>query len=154
MTIQANASRASKNFTRNVFAWLRQVKNDHRLPPSAALLALQLIEHFNQRLGGTAWASCEHLAAAIGMSKATAVSLLHKLEDRGHLNVEWGKQGRGHSNRYWMVLKGQQTDLFETKKGQTKGQSAVRKGQTTDLNHRKNDLKASSKEEAIKGERR
>src|SRR6516165_5684597 len=135
MTIQANASRASKNFTRNVFAWLRQVKNDHRLPPSAALLALQLIEHFNQRLGGTAWASCEHLAAAIGMSKATAVSLLHRLEARGHLNVEWGKQGRGHSNRYWMIVKGQQADLFETKKGQRKGQSAARKGQPADLNH-------------------
>jgi hypothetical protein len=150
MNIRAKASEASKTFTRNIFAWLRQVKNDHGLPPSAALLALQLTEHFNRRLGGAAWASCEHLATSIGMSKATVVGLLHMFEHRGHLNVEWGKQGRGHSNRYWMIVKGQSADLFQTRKGQIKGQSVARKGQPTDLNHLRTHLKASPKGEAIK----
>jgi hypothetical protein len=30
---------------------------------------------------------------------------MHLLEDRGHIRIEWGEQGRGHSSRYWMVLK-------------------------------------------------
>jgi hypothetical protein len=102
---QNRQANQAKTFTKHVFTWLRQIKNDHGLPPSAALCALQLTEHFNRRQGGAAWASCEHVASAIGMSKATVVSLLHLFERRGHLKVEWGKPGRGHSNRYWMIVK-------------------------------------------------
>jgi hypothetical protein len=130
MTIRANASQASKNFTRQIFAWLRQVKNDHTLQPSAALLALQLTEHFNRRLGGAAWASCETLAAGVGMGKTTAVRLLHEFERRGHLKVEWGKQGRGHSNQYWMLIKGPSADLLSEPKRSIKRSTGGEKRST------------------------
>jgi len=107
---QSRQATQAKIFTKQVFTWLRQIKNDHELPPSAALCALQLTEHLNRRHGGAAWASCEHVANAIGMSKATVVTLLHLFERRGHLKVEWGKPGRGHSNQYWMILKGQSAE--------------------------------------------
>src|SRR5262245_33759750 len=144
-------TKQAKSFTKQVFDWLRQIKSDHELPPSAALCALQLTEHFNRRYGGAAWASCETLAAAIGMSKATVVNLLHLFEQRGHLKVEWGKPGRGHSNRYWMLLKGQSADLSHSRKGQRKGQSDARKGQPADLNHLNNHLTCSK--EQVDGER-
>jgi len=72
---QSRQATQAKIFTKQVFTWLRQIKNDHELPPSAALCALQLTEHLNRRHGGAAWASCEHVANAIGMSKATVVTL-------------------------------------------------------------------------------
>src|SRR5262245_1149096 len=146
-------TKQAKSFTKQVFDWLRQIKSDHELPPSAALCALQLTEHFNRRYGGAAWASCEHVAGAIGMSKATVVNLLHLFEQRGHLKVEWGKPGRGHSNRYWMILKGPSADLFDEIKGTRKGPSVERKGTPADMNHLKNHLMVSSKEETKDGER-
>jgi hypothetical protein len=155
MTIQRKSKRpqVAKDWTRKIFKWLRQVKDDHELPPSGALFALQLTEHFNRHHGGAAWASCEYIAAGIGMSKGTVVNLLHLFEWRGHLKVQWGKPGRGHSNHYWMVLKGQSADLSETIKGQIKSQSDARKGQWADLNLLNNHLMVSSKEETHKRER-
>ena len=109
---------SSKEFTKKIFAWLAQVKGDHAsLSPSAALVALQMIEHFNEKEGGAAWAGCRKIADAIGVSKATVITVIHQLEGRGHLRVEWGEQGRGHSNHYWMLIKGQLTDLFDDGKG-------------------------------------
>jgi hypothetical protein len=88
-----------------VFAWLRQIKADHELPASAALLALELIDRFNRKQDGAGWAGCGTLGAEIGVSQSRVVRLMHLLEECGHISVEWGMQGRGHSNRYWMVLK-------------------------------------------------
>jgi hypothetical protein len=94
-----------ETWTRMVFAWLRQIKGDHDLPASAALLALELIDRFNRKQDGIGWAGCDTLGKAIGMSQSRIVRLMHLLEDRGHIRVEWGTQGRGHSSRYWMILK-------------------------------------------------
>jgi hypothetical protein len=118
----------SKQFTRKIFVWLRQIKDDHALSPSAARVALQMIEHFNEREGGKAWAGERGLADAIGTSKSTVQRVIHRLEARGHLRVEWGKQGRGHSNRYWMQLKGPPTDLLDDGKGPPAGLLRARKG--------------------------
>jgi hypothetical protein len=97
---------SSKQFTAQVFGWLRQVKSDHAsLPPSTALVALELIEYFNEDEGGAAWPSCKTIGDAIGVSEQTVIRTVHALAERGHLRVEWGKQGRGCSNRYWMTIK-------------------------------------------------
>ena len=109
---------STKAFTAQVFRWLYQVNEDHRLPASAAKVAIYLAPKFNEDEGGAAWPSCKTIADAIGRSEGTVINAVHALGDRGHLRVEWGKQGRGHSNRYWMIGKDQQADLFDAIKPQ------------------------------------
>jgi hypothetical protein len=154
---------SSKAFTRQIFTWLAQIKNDHALPASAALVALQMIEHFNEGEGGMAWAGEKTIAEAIGKSVGTVHAIIHKLGERGHLRVEWGKPGRGHSNHYWMLIKTQQAELLEVIKTQQaellevgkaqfrddqkaqssdgKAQFSRTKAQPTEQNHLKNHLK-------------
>ena len=117
---------SSKEFTKKIFTWLAQVKGDHAsLLPSAALAALELIEYFNEDEGGTAWPSCKTIASGIGRSEATVIAIIHQFEQRGHLRVEWGKQGRGHSNRYWMIIKPQQAKVSDQRKPQQAKVSAA-----------------------------
>lgn len=145
----------SKQFTKRTFNWLRQIKADHILPRSGVLFALQVTEQCNERHGGAGWASCRYIANAIGMSEATVINLFHLFEKRGHLKVEWGKQGRGHSNRYWMVLKPHEVEVLGRGKSkikpQIKPQPAVRKPQPAEENCLKNRLNAPKG--AIKTER-
>jgi len=141
----------AKAFTKRTFAWLRQIKADHKLPPSGALFALQLIEHFNRKQGGVGWASCKFIATAIGMSEATAINLFHLFERRGHLKVEWGKPGRGHSNRYWMIIKPEHAEVSATRKPQKKPQPAARKPQPVEENLSKNHLTVPAHEAGTEG---
>jgi Helix-turn-helix domain len=110
---------SSKQFTAKVFRWLHQVNADLALPASAAKIAICLIGHFNEKEGGVAWPSCRTIGAAIGKSESTVFSVVRALHARGHLRLEWGKQGRGCSNRYWMIEKDpDQGELFEDRKPQ------------------------------------
>jgi hypothetical protein len=138
---------STKQFTAKIFRWLHQVNADADLPLSAMKVAVRLCGDFNEEQGGMAWPSCSTIAAAIGLSKGTVINVIRALQARGHLRIEWGKQGRGHSNQYWMIEKdSDQGDLFEREKGQPvdlsgeekrstsearKGQSTTRKGQST-----------------------
>jgi hypothetical protein len=141
---------STKKFTKKVFAWLYQIKNDRELPPSGALFALQLIVHFNEKKGGACWASCDTIAKGIGMSEQTAVRLYHLFEQRGHLKVEWGKQGSGHSNRGWMIVKKPPPmEVSKVKKTSTGDKKTSTHGGEPSYNH----LKPSSNEEGIKRER-
>jgi len=45
-----------------------------------------------------AWSACKTMADDIGTSKATVINAVRAMQARGHLRVEWGKPGRGHSN--------------------------------------------------------
>jgi hypothetical protein len=137
---------STKEFTRRIFQWLAQVKNDREMPNSRALFAVQLIEHFNEGHDGAGWASCKTVAQGMGASQATVITLFHLFERRGHLKVDWGTQGSGHSNRYSMIIKkGQPTDLSGGKKHRPadlsetkKGQPTEKKGQPTNLTLLKN----------------
>jgi hypothetical protein len=135
---------SSKEFTAKIFRWLHQVNGDDKLPGSAIKVAVRLASDFNEKLGGMAWPSCQTLSEDIGKSKATVIDMIRRLHARGHLQVEWGQQGKGHSNQYWLVEKGQPANLSATSKGQvseaakgqvpeTKGQVSARKGQPADL---------------------
>ena len=136
----------AKEWTRKVFNWLRQIRDDTSLPNSRALFALQITEYVNRHKGGVGWASCRTIATDIGMSEASVVNLFHAFERRGHLKVEWGKQGKGHSNRYWMVLIPQSAEVYEARKPQSKPQSIVPKPQPTEViclnNHSMGNAKA------------
>jgi len=153
------AQASSDSFTRDLFAWLNQVNGDATLPGSALKVALKISQHIN-RESGDAWPSTENIGKGIAMSKATVLEMVARLKANGHLAIEPGCQGRGHSNRYRLILKAQPADLLDTgkvqpadlsehRKGQPteiKGQPADLKGQPTDLNHLTNHLKEPSED--------
>jgi hypothetical protein len=104
----------SAKFTSKVFAWLTQINADCELPPNAAKVAIALAaDYFNEDEGGMAWAALQTIADDACLAKSTVMSMIRHLQTRGHLRVEWGKPGSGHSNHYWMVLKNEPGDLFD-----------------------------------------
>jgi hypothetical protein len=109
---------STKQFTAKVFRWLHQVNADAKLAASCTKVAVRLSPDFNEEKGGMAWPSCKTMADDIGKSEGTVINAIRAMQARGHLRVEWGQQGRGHSNHYWMIEKGQQVDLFEDVKPQ------------------------------------
>ena len=104
----------SKQCTAKIFGWLHQVNADAKLPLSAVKVAIRLSSDFNEGKGGMAWPSCSTIADAIGLSEHAVIRAVRALEARGHLRIKWGKQGRGHSNQYWMLER--QPDLFDEEK--------------------------------------
>jgi Helix-turn-helix domain len=135
--------RRARNRTRDLFLWLNAVKADRELPPSAFLVAYEIGQHFNSRHGGAAWPGLETIAASIGLDKATVIRAVKRLRQRGHLLVEPGRSGRGHSNRYRMPpagkIKGAAAHLSEPAKGapapRVKGALVSLKGAPAHLNH-------------------
>jgi hypothetical protein len=124
---------SSTAFVRQVFAWLHQVNGDDKLPGSAVKVAVYLSSMFNEEEeDGVAWPSCKTIAAAIRKSEATVIDCVRHLEERGHLRVAWGKQGRGCSNRYWMITKPQEAKVSEHRKPQEAKVSAARKTSVSD----------------------
>jgi hypothetical protein len=112
-------SRQTSEFKRQRFLWLDQVLIDPELPASAFKVAYRISDGFNdQQSDGRAWESCESIAAATGMSKTHVIRMVKCLHASGHLRVEWGQQGRGHPNQYWLILKGASTHLSDEIKGQ------------------------------------
>jgi Helix-turn-helix domain len=102
---------SSKAFTAKVFRWLHQVNADAKLPASAAKVAIRLTPDFNEERGGMAWSAFKTMANDIGLSERHVIRAIRALEARGHLRVQWGKQGRGHSSQYWMLDR--EPDLFD-----------------------------------------
>jgi hypothetical protein len=99
--------RQSPELTRQRFLWLNhQVLPDPDLPASAFKVAYRIGDGFNdQQSDGRAWESCKEIGNAIAMSEKTVITMVRRLHARGHLRVEWGQQGRGHPNNYWMISK-------------------------------------------------
>jgi hypothetical protein len=102
----------TSKFTAMQFTWLHQINEDIELPASDLKVALQLTRHFNEKEGGRAFPGYETLAEGcepytkdIGVSEHTVIRSVRRLQERGHLRVEWGKPGRGHPNQYWMIIK-------------------------------------------------
>lgn len=83
---------------------MHQVKADTAIPAGTFKVAFQLTAYWFWD-NPIAYRSCQTVAEAVGVSEATVIRALHLLHDRGHLNVQWGTQGRGHPNRYSMILK-------------------------------------------------
>jgi hypothetical protein len=90
--------------TRKLFVWLNQVRADPVLSPVAFLVAYEIGQHFNARHGGAAWPSSLTIASNIRMSERSVIRAAKLLAQRGHLKIDPGKAGRGHSNQYFMVL--------------------------------------------------
>jgi Helix-turn-helix domain len=96
---------SSKQFTRQTFAWLRQI-NRGAYPPVDLKVALELTEYFNEKdQGGRAFPSYKTLGDAIGVSERTVIRAIDRMRAQGDLRVIPGKPGRGHPNQYWMLVK-------------------------------------------------
>jgi hypothetical protein len=106
----------SKQFTARLFGWRDQILRNEKLPPSAFKVAYFLSQKFNENEGGLAWPSCATIGAATGLSEPSVLRLVGQLEAHGHLVIEAGQQGRGHSNRYRMVLKPPLAEVLSTLK--------------------------------------
>jgi hypothetical protein len=93
---------------------------------------------FQPLSGRHPWPSVRTISEAVGLSKSVVLDAVRLLQDHGHLEIEAGRQGRGHSNRYFMVPKGRPADLSDTAaKGriaEIKGRKTPGKGRPTGLN--------------------
>jgi hypothetical protein len=68
---------------------------------------------------------------------------LRAMESRGHIKIEWGKQGRGHCSKFWMSdgeEKVHARTFMKHAKGAAKGASVTLKGAPVHQNYIKNHL--------------
>src|SRR5436309_10374497 len=107
----AAPEKSAREFTGDIFRWLDQVAIDPDLPPSAFKIAYVIAEHVN-RQSGDAWPSSRTIATACALSQPSVIDLVPKLVANGHLALEPGRAGRGHSHRYRLILKDQAADHF------------------------------------------
>jgi hypothetical protein len=107
---------SSKAFTAKTFAFLHGVNTNTKLRASDLKVAMAWTWYFNEEEGGQARVGCKTVGDRIGLSESTVVRSLHRLEAHGHIRVVWGKQGRGHPNHVWMVVKPAPEQVSEAEK--------------------------------------
>jgi hypothetical protein len=96
----------SKAFTKKVFDWLHQVNRNKGMHKFDAAVALELTDYFNEDAeNGRAWPSYRTIGNAIHVPEKSVRRSIERLIALGHLHVVKGRQGRGYSNQYWMILK-------------------------------------------------
>jgi Helix-turn-helix domain len=140
--------------TRKLFDWLNQVKADREVTPSAFLVAFEIGQGFNAEYGGAAWPSSLTIAKAVGLSEPSIIRIVRQLAQRGHLKIDPGKQGAGHSNRYFMVLKTSTSEGFRTaQKTSIRVKKTSTGGYDLSKNHLQGDAKASPQGERENGSR-
>ncbi len=93
-----------KHFTKTKFVWIDQVMRDKLLLSSAKVVVYVISQHINIE-SGEAFPSTETIAEWGGLAPSCVRKALKALADSGHLEVQWGKRGRGHPNRYRMIIK-------------------------------------------------
>jgi hypothetical protein len=93
------------------------VNQNLELPASDLAVSLQLSLHFNEKdQDGRAFPSCKSIGEPIGLSEATVIRSVRRLEQHGHIRVIWGQQGKGHPNQYWMIVKPSPVKVSKTPK--------------------------------------
>jgi hypothetical protein len=97
-------AQARKEFTRNIFVWLDQIVCEKSLPSNGFAVAYVISQHLNRETG-EAFPSTETIGDRSGLYPASVRAMVKALADAGHLAVEWGRKGRGHPNRYRMIIK-------------------------------------------------
>jgi DNA-binding MarR family transcriptional regulator len=109
---------ARTEHTRNVFAWLNQIKRDRELEGMAVafVVAFEIQQHINHHTG-QGFPGMDRIAERTGFAESTVRAAVDRLEARGHLDIERGR-GRGHSHRYRMIIKPQPAAVLERIKQQ------------------------------------
>jgi hypothetical protein len=120
----APPGKSAREFTRELFQWLDQVAIDPDLPASAFKVAYVIGEHVNRQTG-QAWPASRTIAKAAALAQPTVIELVPKLVANGHLALEPGRAGRGHSHRYSLIIKDQPADHLRS--SEKIGQPIIRK---------------------------
>jgi hypothetical protein len=145
MTIPDSANQRNKlhpdkrdDYTADRFRWNDQVVADRELPPSAFKVAYVIATSLWRNKGTVtlvtpettasdqireAWIGTREIADKIGMSRFTVMTMVRRLVEQGHLEVDPGRRGRGHSNHYRLVKKGVHTSLLRDAKAKSKAKS-------------------------------
>lgn len=110
-----SAKKSRSNHTRDLHVWLHQVALDRELPHTAFKVAYIIGEHVN-RESGEAWPSTERIAQGCALKQSTVVGLVRKLEAAGHLAIDPGQAGRGHSHHYRTIIKHRGADILPINK--------------------------------------
>jgi hypothetical protein len=131
--------RRGDEYTKDRFHWIDQVVADPKLPASASKVAYVIATSLWRNKGTVtlvtpeitasdnvreAWIGTRDIADKIAMSRFTVMDMVDRLEERGHLQVDRGKRGRGHANHYRLVRKGAHTSLLKGERYKRKGASA------------------------------
>ena len=117
---------SSKEFTAKTFRFLHQVNGNPNLSAADLKVALGWTRYFTEAdEDGRARVGAGTVAKDIGLAECTVTRSLHRLEAQGHIRVIWGKQGRGHPNQVWMVVKRAKEHVSEPRK--CAGEDAVKR---------------------------
>jgi hypothetical protein len=102
--------RKRDEYTKDRFVWLDQVAADRDLPASAFKVSFAIATSLWRNKGTVtlvspeagaaddvreAWIGTREIADKIGMSRFTVMTMVDRLKERGHLEVDPGKRGRG-----------------------------------------------------------
>ena len=94
----------SKQHTKRVWTWLRQVNRDSTMTGAAKGAAISIADHWNEEKG-FAFPGSDVMAVEIGRAQSTALEGGNLLEEQGHLRIERGSKGSGNSHRYYPIIK-------------------------------------------------
>ncbi|MCC8935654.1 hypothetical protein H8A99_03870 [Bradyrhizobium sp. Arg68] len=122
----ASMDDASKHeYAKDPIAWIGSVIADGEAPASASKVAWAIATSDFPASDDVpeAWIGTRVLAKKIAMSRFTVMRMVKLLEKLGHLEVKYGKRGRGHSNHYRLVRKGAHSSLFDPEKTQSDDRS-------------------------------
>ena len=108
--------RSTKEFTRRVFAYIKQVNRDKDLPSAAVRVGLVIADHWNEN-DGDAHPSLQTIALKSGLGEGTVRRMLPHLIERGHLAIQVGSRGSGHPNHYQPLEKSANGGVIESAKG-------------------------------------
>jgi hypothetical protein len=120
-------SKRGDEYTRDRFRWLDQVAADPELPASAFKVCYAIATALKRNSGTTTlvsstdtsdnvrevWLGVREIANKIAMSFGTVAAMVRRLEQRGHLQMDHGKPGRGHSHHYRLVTKDQPAEQLK-----------------------------------------
>ncbi len=155
-TVNKSHQRKRDDYTKDRFDWLEQVAADPQLPASDFKVAFVIATSLWRNKGTVtlmtpetagsdqireAWIGTREIADKIAMSRFTVMKSVTRLQERKHLDVTPGEQGRGRSNHYRLVKKGASTHLLQTVKGARSslldaapvGRKSLRKGAPANL---------------------
>jgi hypothetical protein len=99
---QTTTDKPSKKTAPRVIRFYDQVLADQELPPSAFKVAY-LVGQLGWKTD--AWASETTIARRVGLHPDTVGDLIHRLADRGHLQITTTGRGRGRTSRYRPIIK-------------------------------------------------
>lgn len=116
--------KSPKRHTREMFAWLDQVVADRGLPASAFKVAYVIGQHVNWQ-SGEAWPSTHTIAGRAKLAQSSVRDKVERLHQRGHLEVTWGSRGRGHPNKYRLIIIERTSAVLEPKKQPRKERSTA-----------------------------